>query len=705
MADKSFVFRFANVEAHEREFSLVIAGQLVSIEPKAFRVLLILLRKPKKLIPKEELLNAVWGDAAVTENSLTRAIALLRRVLGDDARDPKFIETVATVGYRWITPVDAEEVTTSASTSPHNPAEETPLPTAIPDAVPPSRPIQIARQPNRLLFPVAVAAAAFLLAVGYRYLTRPLPLPHITAYTQLTHDGRGKFVSATDGNRIYFTQTSPNQIMQLSINGGEPAVLPLQIPAVFLEVRDTTPDGSGALIEANVAEHSISEQWLVPILGGAAKRLEDGVNGRFSPDGKSIIYSLLDGEVFIASLDGTQKHKLATVPEIAFDFRWSPDGSVIRFGTNWGGIWEMSPDGSGLHQLLADWKGGNPIVGDWTPNGDFYLFPANGQIWALDQRRSAFRSHSPLPFRLTSGPLEWRIPVMGRDGKTVFLDGVAARGELSRIDSKSGTLQPFLGGISAEYVSFSPDGKSLAYVTFPQEALFKANRDGTNPMQLTQSTNYVINPVWSPDSKEIVFIDEAHDGHDSIRRISAEDGAPLWLLPGESDAMHDPNWSPDGKRVLFAHSAGHGYYDGKRDLRIVDLGTHQVSIVPGSDGLWSPRWSRDGRFIVAFRGLSNTLSILDSVTQQWRTLPCGGDVEFPNFSHDGRTIYFLRFGHDQGIFRIPVAGGKPERVFDLTAWHLTGLLNYSMSLDPTDAPLVLRDTGTDDIYALTLAEK
>ncbi len=135
MADKSFVFRFANVEAHEREFSLVIAGQLVSIEPKAFRVLLILLRKPKKLIPKEELLNAVWGDAAVTENSLTRAIALLRRVLGDDARDPKFIETVATVGYRWITPVDAEEVTTSALISPDNPAEETPLPTAIPDAI------------------------------------------------------------------------------------------------------------------------------------------------------------------------------------------------------------------------------------------------------------------------------------------------------------------------------------------------------------------------------------------------------------------------------------------------------------------------------------------------------------------------------------------------------------------------------------------
>src|SRR5580692_10529862 len=82
MPGKSFVYRFGDVEVREREFSLVKAGEALPIEPKAFRVLLILLRNPKKLITKEELLSAVWGDAAVTENSLTRSIALLRRLLG-----------------------------------------------------------------------------------------------------------------------------------------------------------------------------------------------------------------------------------------------------------------------------------------------------------------------------------------------------------------------------------------------------------------------------------------------------------------------------------------------------------------------------------------------------------------------------------------------------------------------------------------------
>src|ERR1700675_1894756 len=98
MAIKSFVFRFDGVEVREREFSLSKAGQVLAVEPKAFRALLFLLRNPQRLISKEELLNSVWGDAAVTEGSLTRCIWLLRRQLGDDINEPRLIETVATVG-------------------------------------------------------------------------------------------------------------------------------------------------------------------------------------------------------------------------------------------------------------------------------------------------------------------------------------------------------------------------------------------------------------------------------------------------------------------------------------------------------------------------------------------------------------------------------------------------------------------------------
>src|SRR6266700_3096159 len=107
--NKSIVFKFADVEVREREFCLVKAGEVLPVEPKTFRVLLFLLRNPQKLISKEELLNAVWGDAAVTESSLTRTIAQLRRLLGDEIRNPRYIETVAKVGYRFLSKVEISE--------------------------------------------------------------------------------------------------------------------------------------------------------------------------------------------------------------------------------------------------------------------------------------------------------------------------------------------------------------------------------------------------------------------------------------------------------------------------------------------------------------------------------------------------------------------------------------------------------------------
>ena len=112
IATKSFVFRFADVTVREREFAIVKAGRVQQVEPKAFRVLLMLLRNPNKLIAKEELLTGVWGDTAVTENSLSRNIALLRRLLGDDPREPRFIETVSSIGYRFLCPVEASQEST-----------------------------------------------------------------------------------------------------------------------------------------------------------------------------------------------------------------------------------------------------------------------------------------------------------------------------------------------------------------------------------------------------------------------------------------------------------------------------------------------------------------------------------------------------------------------------------------------------------------
>jgi DNA-binding winged helix-turn-helix (wHTH) protein len=141
-ASKSFVFRFADIEVREQEFCLIKAGEVLTVEPKAFRVLLYLLRHPQKLISKDELLNAVWDDASVTENSLSQNITKLRRVLHDDVRNPRYIETVPTVGYRLVCKVEIfedvlgnqeppdERNGPDGSNATHAPAQSAPLGTA-----------------------------------------------------------------------------------------------------------------------------------------------------------------------------------------------------------------------------------------------------------------------------------------------------------------------------------------------------------------------------------------------------------------------------------------------------------------------------------------------------------------------------------------------------------------------------------------------
>jgi serine/threonine protein kinase/Tol biopolymer transport system component len=557
----------------------------------------------------------------------------------------------------------------------------------------------------------ALAGLAIAIVAAVSYLNRPLSSTRIAAYAQITHDGRDKRLGGTDGIRIYFTQLSPNAILEVGVNGGETAPVPISIPGFIIRLVDISPDGSRALATTTEGVHTAGLMWVVPMLGGAVTRLGEGLFPSFSPDGASVIYSTVEGDIFTLRTDGTEKRKLASVGSAASNFSWSPDGKAIRFDKD-RMLWEMSADGSGVHRLLPNWHEREvQCCGRWTPDGHLYLFRLSNpsvprsEIWAREEKHQLFRRTPSEPVRLTTGPTAWTEPIPSKDGKRIFARGVTLRGELSRIDPKTAGPQPFLGGISAEFVSFSPDGKSVAYVSFPEGILWKANRDGSNRVQLIQTSgwpSYPVNPRWSPDSKQILFMSPMPNRRSALFLVSADGGNPIKLLPEYDVDTRDATWSPDGTKVLFDWF-GQSNAPGKGDLRILDLNSRQIITIAGSTGLESSRWSPDGRYMVALVYSSHTeLRIFEVKTQRWIALPTGGDVEFPSFSHDSRFIYFLRFGRDQGVFRIPVTGGKLDRVVDMKNWHLTGYFGFSMSLDPTDAPLILRDVGGNDIYALTL---
>src|SRR5262245_9022660 len=93
-------YRFGNVVVRPSDFHVTQGGRTISLEPKSFKVLVYLIENHGRVVPKDELMQVVWNGTAVTDNALTRVIAQMRRELGDDAKRPRYIETVPTVGYR-----------------------------------------------------------------------------------------------------------------------------------------------------------------------------------------------------------------------------------------------------------------------------------------------------------------------------------------------------------------------------------------------------------------------------------------------------------------------------------------------------------------------------------------------------------------------------------------------------------------------------
>src|SRR5882762_6126395 len=96
------VFLFDDIRVEAATFRAFKAGNLIQLEPKALRLLLFLIENRGRLIEKEEILDTIWNGTHVTENALTREIGKLRKILGDDPKAPKYIQTVHTRGYRFI---------------------------------------------------------------------------------------------------------------------------------------------------------------------------------------------------------------------------------------------------------------------------------------------------------------------------------------------------------------------------------------------------------------------------------------------------------------------------------------------------------------------------------------------------------------------------------------------------------------------------
>ena len=580
------------------------------------------------------------------------------------------------------------------------------------DSSAPSAVSPVAQAPSRRLgWPWAVAAFAALALFGASFwFFAPLPPPRITGSTQITHDALMKNQLATDGSRIYFTEASAGHFVlaEVSVAGGEASKIPTPFQNVTID--DISPDHSQLLVGTFEGTSKEPLIWALPVPTGSPRRLGDITSlwAGWSSDGTQIIY-VKGPALYLAKPDGTQSRLLVSVEGTPYYARFSPDGSRIRFTVKdpnrvAASLWEVRADGSNLHPLLPHWHS-PPFVccGEWTPDGRDYVFAGGTtsafNLFALQERTGIFRRPAPAPVQLTAGPLLFYSAIPSIDGKKLFVNAAQPRAQFVRYDPAFRQFVPYLSGISATDLAFSADGQWVAYVTVPEGCLWRSRIDGTERRQLTYPPTQAVLPVWSPDGSRIAYNSFTVGGPWTASLVPSQGGSPEPLFPKGGGGV-DFNWSPDGNQIIF--STGPDYVPS--NIQTFDLRSQQFSIFPGSEGLFSPRRSPDGRYLAALSRDSGTLMLYDFRIQKWsKWLTERGNIAYPSWTKDSTYIYFDNFLTDHPTARrVKLGASQSEELFSLSELpRFQGLVSGVWSgLAPDNSRLYAGDLSTQEIYAL-----
>jgi serine/threonine protein kinase/Tol biopolymer transport system component len=561
----------------------------------------------------------------------------------------------------------------------------------------------------------AISALLVVLAVLALWLRAPLPPPRLGAVKQITNDGLPKLSIVTDGVRLYFTENPPARyaVAQVSVQGGEAA--PVDVPFENPFVDDVSPERSELLLRQAAASMIDNSVWSMPVPAGSPRRLgvTNGYDAKWGPDER--LWFAQENHVFVAEHDGANPKKIATTKDVPYTLAVSPDGTRVRFAlvnlpNNTSEIWEVRADGSDLHPIFPGWNNPpNESNGTWTQDGRYFFFTSvhdgASNVWIVPDRIEWWKKISREPVQLTTGPLQYDNPLPSKDGKKLFVVGTQPRAELVRYDNKSGDFVPYLGGISVSDVDFSRDGQWVTYVSLPEGTLWRSKPDGSSRLQLTYPPMQAALAHWSPDGQQIAFSGTVPGKPWKLFLISKDGGSPQPVTPEEKAQETDPTWSPDGNTLAFGH---YGDDAAGTWIQLLDMKTRQFSRLPGSEGIFGPRWSPDGRYIVALITTSfDKLMLHDVKKQKWSPLNATAKTfGYMAWSHDSSSICFdTILSGDAGYFKLRVSDSKLEKLVDLKkVRQFRGQFGPGSwtALGPGDVLLLPRDISTQEIYSFDL---
>jgi Tol biopolymer transport system component/DNA-binding winged helix-turn-helix (wHTH) protein len=724
---------FGLFEADLQSGELWKAGKRIKLQSQPFKVLSILLEHPGEIVTREELQLRLWGKDTIVDfdHSLGTAINKIREALGDSAENPRFVETLARRGYRFIAPVSHPAVArlspgaahlASSSPSSDQPKgqpsatsqhtyELSPADHGMPDS-------RVRKLALAISFVAALAAAVW---IG-NYLGRPRADTAPVRISQITHNGRmspgapameNLPSTATDGVRIFSSVIENGRAALSEVSVADGNVLPLSVPSEIAapSLGDLSPDGAKLLLRSHLSPESEQALWVVPVDGGSALRVSNILahDATWMPDGNAILYAA-GNELLVTHLKDGSSSSIASLPGRAFWLRWSPDGHLLRFTIidpigHTMSLWELPTGSHSPRPVLPGWS--NPAsdcCGTWTADGKDFVFQSahdgNDDLWLLNGKDVSGAT------RLTNGPLQFEAPVAARSGHRIFFLGLDTQSALQRYSAEKKEFVPENNFLSqANRIDFSRDRQWAAW-TDAQGRLWRARINGSEKLQLTPDSMQVFLAHWSPDGEHLALMAREPGKAWQIYTVPADGGSPQALLNEYRNAA-DPGWSSDGMSIVFGRIPDlMGKESGSRAIQVLDLRTHAVTPLPDSEGLFSPRWSPDGRYIAAISLDQRNLMLFDVAKGTWRLL-AQSSVADPVWSSDSTAIYIHAFMADtQPIYRVDIPSGHFQQVADLASFRAGEAADYFFcGITPENVPLVRARSSTGNLYSLDLVGK
>ena len=510
--------RFGTFELDRKSGELRRNGSRIKLQEQPLQVLLALLERPGEVVTRDELRGRLWQDGTFVDfdHSLNTAVRRLRDALSDSAENPRFVETVARRGYRFLVPVSGPELA---------------VPKIVP--LPPPKP-EVAR---RLWLGGAIVLVLLLFGVILGWLAahpapaKPLNERRLTANAAelSVHDA----AISPDGRYLAFADASGFYLRQIDTGETHALVLPNGFNA---RPRAWLPDAAHILATWVSGPQDNDSIWEISLMGGNPRKLADrGAWPAVSPDGSSIVFltaraqfkeTYLDKEIWVMHSDGSGPHLVLSGGEDFFGPpAWSPDGRRLAYvrakygaGMPWvrGQLETFDLATRETHVLVATPTLGSTVA--WAPDGRL--------IYSLDE---------PPPNQNDSNLWSVLPDVSGRVKQTS-----------TRLTRGPGLAR--LAGITA-------DGKRLAYFRQSLEPdvyvtdLESRGARLTPPRRLTLDERADFPYSWTPDNKSVIFVSDRNGAY-NIYRQGVDQAAPELLIGGRED-MIIARLSPDNRSILY----------------------------------------------------------------------------------------------------------------------------------------------------------